>query len=72
MLLVSETRLSDQYVLCGCNEKCKQFKEKNGIMINVGVNIKNQMIGVLVIRITCGTLISLSESVMRQAQLMSI
>ena len=49
--------------------KVQVIQSKNGIMINVGVSVKNQMIGVVVQMIKFGILVRVIVSVIRHVKL---
>ena len=48
------------------------IQSKNGIMMNIGVNVKNSMIGVLLKIIICGILVRVIVSVIRHEKLSNI
>ena len=48
------------------------IQNENGIMINVDVSVKNQMIEILVKMITCGILVRVTTSVIRYIKLTNI
>ena len=63
---VNELRLLVQHESCKCNCGLNQnvcIQNKNRLMMNVGVSVKNNMIGVLVKIIICGILVRLFASV---------
>ena len=49
--------------------KVQVIQSKNGIMINVGVSVKNQMIGVVVQMTKFGILVRVIESAIRHVKL---
>ena len=48
------------------------IQSKNGIMINVNVNVRNQLIGVLVKETTCEILAHVIVNVIKREELVSI
>ena len=55
MSRINETRFLVQHELCEC--KIYVIQNKNKTMIDINVNAKNQLTGVLMKEITCGVLV---------------
>ena len=46
--------------------KVYAIQSKNGIIINIGVSVRNQMIGVLAKRVMCGIIVSVTDCELMQ------
>ena len=72
---VNETRLLVQHELFKCKGVFNEvhiFRSENGILMNVGVNVKNYMIEVLLKMILSGILVRAIVNIMRHAKLTKI
>ena len=52
--------------------KLQVIQSKNGIIINIGVSIKNTMIGILEKSVTCRILVHVTVSAINHVKLMNI
>ena len=52
--------------------KLQVIQSKNGIIINIGVSIKNTMIGILEKSVTCRILVRVTVSAINHVKLMNI
>ena len=52
--------------------KLQVIQSKNGIIINIGVSIKNKMIGILEKSVTCRILVRVIVSAINHVKLMNI